>query len=262
MNLKTSLIITNELERTISSSRLSTYQQNVSTQFEVLRDYIWNAKLSENFYFLLQNLEVGLRNSIYAAFTKHYPGRYFFFLHETDPRNKYLSKKEHHSRECWKMVCGARRKLQNRGIALSDGRMIAELNFGFWTELLISKDTKYLTMWRSIFKDVFPGYPFGKNVDNDVKQAGQIIDQIRQFRNRIFHYEPICHNGSLSATHSEIMTIIGWIEPHLKDLSDLFDEFYNRDILKKQIAQKLIKHQKKKLGSNRKKEVYKRKRKP
>lgn len=262
MNLKTSLMITNELERTISSSRLSTYQQHASTQFEVLRDYIWNAKLSENFYFLLQNLEVGLRNSIFAAFAKQYPGRNFFFLHETDPRNKYLSKKEHHSRECWKMICGARRKLQNRGIVLSDGRMIAELNFGFWTELLISKDTKYLTMWRSIFKDVFPGYPFGNNVDHDVKQAGQKIDQIRQFRNRIFHYEPICHNGTLSITHHEIMTIIGWIEPQLKDLSDLFDEFYDRDVLKKQIGKKLIKHQKKKARLVPKKAVSSRKRHP
>lgn len=260
MNIKTSLIITNELERTISSSRLSTYQHNADTQFSVLRDYIWNAKLSENFYFLLQNLEVGLRNSVYAAFKQNYPSRDFFFLHESDPRNKYLSKKEHHSRECWKMICGARRKLHNRGITVSDGRMIAELNFGFWTELLISKDTKYLTMWRTIFKDVFPGFPFGKNVDNDVKLVGKTIDQIRQFRNRIFHYEPICHNGSLQITHSEIMTIIGWIEPQLRGLSDLFDEFYDRETLKKEIGKKLINYQKAKMKVIRKKAVFKKKR--
>ncbi len=64
-----------ELVNIISKSRLSTYNNDISL-------YIWNTKLSENFFFLLQNLEVGLRNAIYNAFLKQYPKQDFFYLFE------------------------------------------------------------------------------------------------------------------------------------------------------------------------------------
>ena len=42
------------LERSISSSRISTYKSNGHTEIETIADYVLNAKISENFYFLLQ----------------------------------------------------------------------------------------------------------------------------------------------------------------------------------------------------------------
>ena len=59
-----------ELEKAISNSRLTTYQNflNTSSNEELIKSYILNAKLSENFYFLLQNLEVTLRNAIYDSY--------------------------------------------------------------------------------------------------------------------------------------------------------------------------------------------------
>ena len=59
------------LERSISSSRISTYKSNGHTEIETIADYVLNAKISQNFYFLLQNLEVSLRNAIYDSFKKH-----------------------------------------------------------------------------------------------------------------------------------------------------------------------------------------------
>ena len=56
----------NNIEKSISQSRLSTYHNNSNgtSSKEVIINYILNAKISENFYFLLQNLEVSLRYAI------------------------------------------------------------------------------------------------------------------------------------------------------------------------------------------------------
>ena len=114
------------LERSISSSRISTYKSNGHTEIETIADYVLNAKISQNFYFLLQNLEVSLRNAIYDSFKKHYPNSDFFYLFENNSFNRYKSKKEKHSRECWKMLCGVKYKLKHMQ-TLSDGKIIAEL---------------------------------------------------------------------------------------------------------------------------------------
>jgi hypothetical protein len=212
------------LEKSISSSRLSTYKQTEYSDLETITDYVLNAKISQNFYFLLQNLEVSLRNAIYDSFKKNYPNSDFFYLHETNSFNRYKSKKEKHSRECWKMLCGVKYKLKHI-TNLHDGKIIAELNFGFWTELLTSTDNKYITMWRKIFNDVFPNYTIQNSIDHDKILIGTQIDSIRNFRNRIFHYEPIYNQNDLQIKHSQIFEILDWLNPDMKLLNELFDEF-------------------------------------
>ncbi len=212
------------LERSISSSRLSTYKQNNSNDINTITDYILNAKISQNFYFLLQNLEVSLRNNIYDSFKKHYPDNDFFYLFETNSFNRYKAKKEKHSRECWKMLCGVKYKLRHIE-DLSDGKIIAELNFGFWTELLTSKDKKYINLWRKIFKDVFPNYNILTSIDKDKSIIASKIDNIRNLRNRIFHYEPIYNKTDLKYKHTDIFEVLGWLNNDMKILNELFDEF-------------------------------------
>ena len=224
--------------RSISSSRISTYKSNGHTEIETVADYVLNAKISQNFYFLLQNLEVSLRNAIYDSFKKHYPNSDFFYLFENNSFNRYKSKKEKHSRECWKMLCGVKYKLKHMQ-TLSDGKIIAELNFGFWTELLISRDNKYTDMWRRIFLDVFPNYKIKSSIDKDKISIALKIDDIRNFRNRIFHYEPIYNQSDLIKKHIDIFDILTWLNEDMKILNELFDEFKNIEENKKEIIKKL-----------------------
>ena len=226
------------LERSISSSRISTYKSNGHTEIETIADYVLNAKISQNFYFLLQNLEVSLRNAIYDSFKKHYPNSDFFYLFENNSFNRYKSKKEKHSRECWKMLCGVKYKLKHMQ-TLSDGKIIAELNFGFWTELLTSRDNKYTDMWRRIFLDVFPNYKIKSSIDKDKISIALKIDDIRNFRNRIFHYEPIYNQSDLIKKHIDIFDVLTWLNEDMKILNELFDEFKNIEENKKEIIKKL-----------------------
>lgn len=69
-----------ELEKSISSNRLQTYKSlSIPTDNEkTIANYIYNTRLSENFYLLLQNLEVTLRNAIYDGYNNHMFRRSFF----------------------------------------------------------------------------------------------------------------------------------------------------------------------------------------
>jgi len=230
-----------ELERFISKSRLSTYRHAMDQQntLKVIGHYIYNTKLSENFYLLLQNFEVTLRNAIYLAYNNKYPEKSFYFLHETDSRNRYLQKKEFHSRECWKMLCGARHKLIKKSSSVNNGKLTAELNFGFWSKLMSTHHANYVTMWHQIFFDVFPHYPYKYPVDKAIVDIENKINKIRRFRNRIFHYEPIFNHENLHAMHKDIIEILGWISPELQKLSLAFDEFDDIVHSKKKINKKL-----------------------
>lgn len=211
------------IEKSISSARLSTYANHSKNNTQLVANYVLNAKISENFYFLLQNLEVSLRNAIYEGFKLHNPADDFFYLYETNPRKRYLSRHEIHDRECWKMLCGAKHSL--RDTKINDGKIIAELNFGFWTKLLLSTDKKYTKMWRKIFPEVFPHYTIVHSIDNDKGVIGSKIDAVRLLRNRIFHYEPIFNYPNLDQMHRDILEILGWINKDMQSLSLLFDEF-------------------------------------
>lgn len=253
------IIFFNNVEKSISQTRLSTYKNHGTglSNKEAIINYVLNAKISENFYFLLQNLEVALRNAIYDSFKTHYPTNDFFFTHETDSRNRYLQRKEKHSRECWKMICAAKYNILNRHSNINDGKMIAELNFGFWTKILLSTDTKYTNMWRRIFNDVFPNYNIVNSVDSDKVVVGTVIDQIRDFRNRIFHYEPIFNQANLNQIHEDIIKVLGWINKDMQELSITFDEYdlismekryiskqFSKNVLSKKISKRKFKKRK------------------
>jgi hypothetical protein len=210
--------VAGQIRNAISHERLLTYHQGDDWRIDV-GAYLWNALLSQQFYLLLQNLEVTLRNHIYnACVQSSIP---LFHLHEVDVRNRYSSKKEFHSSKCWKMLCGVNHTLTQQGGRISEGKIIAELNFGFWVELMLANHPSYQHMWRKIFHEVFPLAPNSLFVDQAIKQVGAHIDNIRKFRNRIFHYEPIVKYDSL-LMRQNILEAISWMSFEMAKISEEF----------------------------------------
>lgn len=212
------------LEKAISTSRLGTYRTLISSinDTKVIENYIYNAKISENFYMLLQNLEVTLRNAIYDSYNIIGFSRDFFYLRQQDTRR--LFQREYHSYACWKMIGTVKHHMNRNGITITDGKIISDLNFGFWTTLLEENHYKTL-IWRQIFRLVFPHYPHGGIIDNDVDVVSNKVNKIRQFRNRIFHYEPIINRPNLTQDRDDILEVIGWINPEMQKLSKIYDEY-------------------------------------
>lgn len=242
----------NSLEKAISTSRLSSYKSASSyannickipnNNKELVTNYVLNAKLSENFYFLLQNLEVSLRNAIYDSFNQRFPGRDFFILNNRDTRiyNNYASNLEYHSYGCWKMLGTVKHQFRSSRIPITDGKIISQLNFGFWTTLLEENRYKAI-LWRQIFRSVFPNYPHGRIVDDDVIDVSDKINKIRKFRNRIFHFEPIFNYQNLLDVRNDILDAIGWINADMMEVSKLFDESEAMLLERKEIRKSLDK---------------------
>ncbi|TBD33823.1 hypothetical protein [Rhizobium ruizarguesonis] len=90
------------------------------------------------------------------------------------------------------------------GQLLAAGRIVAELNWGFWTGILAKR---YEPLWRSHFRKAFNATgPLTRD------QIFQPLDDLRRLRNRIAHHEPII-NRNIAADYASILNLISYISP-------------------------------------------------
>jgi len=223
--------MSDEYKLLFSLSRLTRY----GTGIDALYGYFTQVKKAESLYFGLHLIEVVLRNAIFEAYAKHGFSRDFFYQNDS---TSYLSRHEFHSREHWKMLNGAKSHLRRRREPINDGKLIAELNFGFWTKLFDSRHQKYNYMWRKIFHDVFPHYPYPKEpVDQARRKLGSKLQDIKQLRNRVFHYEPI-DSMDIEKIYQDMVQILAWISPETDKwlrLSSFDQQSWTKECIKKQI---------------------------
>jgi hypothetical protein len=96
------------------------------------------------------------------------------------------------------------------------GRLLAKLPFGFWTSLCERPyehgNLQGPRLWPKILPEVFP------NIPRQFKYRQAIatrLNEIRDFRNRIAHHEPIW-DRNLLVKNSEILETIGWMHPTMQ----------------------------------------------
>ena len=168
------------IDRIISQERLKPYLVHHSDNIDkAIAHYKSNILISESFYPLIAILEVGLRNSIDYQFkrkfndVKWYENTDFIkiaFRYQID------------------RISEARTNIQASKKEITSGRIISELTFGFWTSLF---DTKFeLTLWKNL-RLAFSNCP---KQTRKRKILSAKLNQIRKFRNRIFHHEAISWN--------------------------------------------------------------------
>ncbi|MBD9560585.1 hypothetical protein [Ensifer sp. ENS03] len=182
------------LESSHSSERLAPYYALAGGDKELgLRLYAWNSALSQALYTPLQGLEVTLRNGISARLKVNY-GLTWFELNPGPALHYPLPD----------MLLSARTELGKRGILPDHGRVVAELNWGFWTGILAKR---YEPLWRSDLRKVFQSTgPLTR------AQIFQPLDDLRRLRNRIAHHEPIL-NRNIAADYASILDLIRYISP-------------------------------------------------
>lgn len=202
-----------QIRRIISRDRLDGYFVEVKKRhgacdlLEAFTFYSWNTILSESFYAPLQALEVALRNTIQVNANLHFNNPYWFEDTAVVRRFEYDA------------VQKAKQKLQTQKKNIDAGRIIAELHFGFWNGLFYNYYEQKL--WRPLGKKFFPKMDPNKY---DRKAISKKIKRIRDFRNRIFHFEPIWY-FKLKDRHDEILEMLSWIEPAMVELLDPVDHF-------------------------------------
>lgn len=88
------------------------------------------------------------------------------------------------------MVSRKTAKQQERDVI--EGDLISNLSFGFWTSIL-SKSFSNILHNKGLYLNIFPNFCFKKLGTSDYldeeKYFREILDKIRQERNRVFHHE-------------------------------------------------------------------------
>ncbi|HEI6857229.1 TPA: Abi family protein [Yersinia enterocolitica] len=212
----------------ISTERLDIYEQHLKIEaHQVLAAYHWNKALAGAMLPVMQCLEVTLRNAIDMAILSHPPTganglwltdhnwifslprymgkkanpklskRYKMARKATDPQDNHgvlLDQYGHRviARKVREetLVDQARDTIVSEGKIITPARVIAGMNFGFWTTLLShkyeDKASKSL-LWPNLETVVFPHLPEGYSMA-DIRQD---FHRIRALRNRLSHHEAL-----------------------------------------------------------------------
>ena len=192
----------------LTRGRLASYVDAADGDFRVAIDlYDWNVRVGASLLEDLGRLEVVFRNAMDAALiaygtTQDWPQVWY--------RRRRLFQGRHGCRS-WNDIEAARRRA-TRGHSTPEihGKVIAELNFGFWRFMCTEP---YLTsLWVPAVATAFPQRPGTGNPRRVRADVESRMQRLNFLRNRIAHHEPI-HQRDLARDHAELLELIGWICP-------------------------------------------------
>lgn len=175
-----------------------------------LARYLWNISICESLYAPLQMFEIGLRNSVDRAML-NITGQIKWF--------------DQIQLTTWgfDQVGHAKSKISRSGHTVTSGRVVAELNLGFWTSMFESHyeraDAFFLP--RGI-RETFPNLPKSRHNRKAIKSK---LESVRKLRNRVFHHERIIHWNNLAQQHVDLIEMIGWMSTDLVHITGMIDSF-------------------------------------
>ena len=184
-----------EIQTFLSSTRLNTYGQNLPVKKQ-LKEYRRNIKLCRDFYPELDFFEVTLRNAIDSALTSFVNGADWMTTLPLDQQTLYK-------------ITEVKNRLQKQNKQITHDRIISELTLGFWTTLFSKKYNQY-KFQSYLVKKVFVNCPKSQK---SIQNIQVYVNEIRELRNRVCHYERICHYPDIKERHERLLECTGWISP-------------------------------------------------
>lgn len=201
------------IEQYISSPRLSRYMQISSNETEkALKLYQTNIRISQSFYPLLSLLEVILRNSLNKVLTAYFKDRQWLinqqnmFMSNSCFAPKFYIRTEVESRI---------RKLTADNKPITNDNIIAGLTLGFWVSFFNPQAFQLLK-----------GEPLKILTNKPTSVNGTIFNKklgrIRDFRNKVYHNEPIIFSNS---SNGDLIFTISHAENIYNDIKQIFSYF-------------------------------------
>ncbi|MCK9896881.1 hypothetical protein [Frankia sp. AgB32] len=187
----------------MSAERLAPYEQ--ACDGDVVRAialYGWNSAVSAAFYEILGLFEVALRNALHDQLTAWHA-------------------RQRRSGEWWDAPTGtletrarqdiadARSRIRRNNKIAIPGRVVAELNFGFWRYLLSRRYEA--TLWTPALRHAFPRLRPARRAT-----VYEPVNRLVNLRNRIAHHEPI-HNRPLKQTHADLLRVADYLDADVHD---------------------------------------------
>jgi len=192
--------------------------------------YKANLKTSQAFHPLLGVFEVILRNRLNDILTSHFTDPDWIinqkegFMSDSSLRFIYKRTGQKKTNDFLKKeIIKAEKRLRKTKTPITSGKIIAEQNLGFWTDLF---EVHHYRLLKGKPIQIFRSLPAGYGR----KQVNFELDKVRRFRNRINHNEPICFSGKTIdftdtlEVHKSIINILTWIDPEIIKLVSDIDE--------------------------------------
>ncbi|APD50420.1 Abi family protein [Francisella hispaniensis] len=170
------------------------------SKYSSLDGYKLNILESQKYYSSLAILEVALRNAINSTFCAKLGDNWLI-------ENNFLKIKQ------IQQVENAKALLESRKEHVTQDKLVAELNFGFWTSLFSKVYDKQMRI--SILVKIFNNLPKKEEKLVNRHILGQKLNKIRIFRNRIFHYEKITNKPEFADVDDTISEMLSYLDKEL-----------------------------------------------
>ena len=182
------------IKKYISSERFRSYSG--------IDEYLENLVFSKKAYIPLSILEISLKNSINDLLTDK--------LGEN-----WLENKDFLTNDSLRKIDEAKNILYKRAEPISKSKIIAELSFGFWVNLFKKPYEKKLRT-KDIQK-IFTNLPPKKEKIINREVIYKELNHIRNFRNRVFHYEKVINKDNYNQIFDEIDEVLFYFDKELFD---------------------------------------------
>lgn len=203
-------IALSRLTAALAAERLDAYRRDGVPVDTAVARYLRNVALCEALYPPLQLAEVALRNAVHGSLRVRYASD-LWFESAAVPMAEWQRLQ----------VTKARQKLTDENKPVTAGRMIAELNFGFWTGFL-NKHQARTGLGFHLARHAMAHAP---REARDLAALDARWTKLRDLRNRVFHHERIVHFADLAEQHRLLHESIQWISPELQHLAASVDRF-------------------------------------
>ncbi|MGN8049234.1 hypothetical protein ACTJKO_06050 [Curtobacterium sp. 22159] len=187
----------------LSTPRFERYRRRYAGRADLAaRLYAWNTELTTAFWGPVACLEVFVRNAVHDAMRRDRRDDWW-----NDPSVRLLERER-------RAVDDAIRTLVRRGDHdPAPDRVVAATSFGLWvglTDAGIARDPLWsyeTTLWQPRIVRAFPGLGRVRR-----KQLHRRLDDVRRFRNRLAHHEPI-DAAPLEQIRDDVIAIAGFVHP-------------------------------------------------
>lgn len=195
----------------LSRIRLERYRSPDGPNLHMLANYFWNMNLAKALFPALHAVEVALRNTVHTTLTNRYRTQEWWRQPYALGRNQLDT--------ITKIEVDYQR---DHGKAITPGRLVAALSFGFWTTILSQPYESRLWRYKNYIL-IDQAFPHRGNVPrHDIHQR---FNDIRLLRNRVMHHEAIYDRPHLLHEHANIHQAIRWISEELHQGIHVVDDF-------------------------------------
>lgn len=210
-----------QLEGLVSQPRLERYLIACEgSKVRAQKLYKANLRVAEAFYPILNLFEVILRNQIDRKLCDYFNDKDWIIKEKKGFMNhQSLKKSRFYLRN---QIQKTERKLRRKKTKVVVGKVIAEQPLGFWTSFF---EPHHYKLIKGTIIGCFPHKPAAIN-----RSAIHIkLQQIREFRNRVYHNEPICFEQNhisfeeAKAVKMEMYNILSWMGNNAPQYVDSFD---------------------------------------